>query len=71
MHDQYVKKYKVRMDYQEALCAIHQQFLGPNHVNATASEAENSLQTSTYDSERKSWNQEKFVSHPIKFHITL
>ena len=48
----YVKQHKSKRDGRGAFYAIHSRWLGPNHVNATASEAEMALQMSTYDGER-------------------
>ena len=51
--------------------AIHSRWLGPNHVNSTASKAEMTLQMSTYDVEKRAWNCEKYVAHHVKYHIIL
>ena len=37
----YVKQHKSKRDGRGAFYAIHSRWLGSNHVNATASEAEN------------------------------
>ena len=55
----YVKQLKSNNDGTGALYAIQSRWLGPNHVNATTSEAEATLQTSTYDEEKNAWNWEK------------
>ena len=55
----YVKQHKFKRDGTGAFYAIHSKWLGPNHVNVTASEAEMALQASTYDGEKKTWNWEK------------
>ena len=51
--------------------AIHFRWLGPNHVNATASEAEMALQLSTHEREKKAWKWEKFVAKHVKYHMIL
>ena len=53
---------KFKRDGRGAFYAIHSRWLGPNHVNATASEAEMALQTSTYDGKKKAWNLEKYAA---------
>ena len=45
----YVKQHKSERDDRGAFFAIHSRWLGLNHVNATASEAEMALQLSTYN----------------------
>ena len=45
----YIKQHKSKRDDRGAFYAIHSRWLGLNHVNATASEAEMALQISTYD----------------------
>ena len=40
-------------------------------MNATASEAEMALQTSTYDGEKEAWNWEKYNVHHGKYNIIL
>ena len=69
--DPYVKQHKSKRDGSGAFCAIHSGWLGPNHDNVTASEAEMSLQTSTYDGEKRAWNWEKYVAHHGKYHVIL
>ena len=59
----YVKQHKSKRDGWGVYYAIH----CPNHVNATASEVEMALQTSTYDAEKKAWNWEKYVTGNIKY----
>ena len=49
----YVKKHKSKRDGKEAFYTILSRWLGPSHVNATASEATVALQTFTYDGEKK------------------
>ena len=48
----YVKQHKPMRDGRGAFFAIQSWWLGLNHVNATASEAEMTLQMSTYDREK-------------------
>ena len=50
------------------LYAIHSRWLGPNHVNATASEA---MVMSTNDGEKKAWNWERYVAQHLKYLIIL
>ena len=45
----YVKQHMSKRDRRGAYYAIYSRWLGPNHVNATASEAEMALQVSSYD----------------------
>ena len=52
----YVKQFKSKRDSWGAFYAIHSRWLGQNHVNATASEAEMALQMLTYDGEKKAWS---------------
>ena len=52
----YVKQHKSKRDSRGAFYAIHSRWLGPNHVNTTASEAEMALQMSKYDGEKRAWN---------------
>ena len=40
-------------------------------MNATASETEFMLQTSTYNGDKKAWNWEKCVVQHVKYHIIL
>ena len=52
----YVKQHNAERDQRGAFYAIYSRWLGLNHVNAMASEAEMALQTSAYDSEKRAWN---------------
>ena len=45
----YVKQHNSKRDNRGVIYVIHSRWLGPNHVNATASEAEMALQMSMYD----------------------
>ena len=67
----YIKQHKSKKDNRGAFNAIHSRWLNPNHVNATASQAEMALQMSTYDSMKKAWNCEKYVTQHVKYHIML
>ena len=49
----YIKQCKSKGDGRGAFHAIHSKWLGPNHVNKTASEAEMALQMCMYDSKKK------------------
>ena len=42
---------------------------GPNYMNTVALEVEPTLQT--YNGNKKDWIWEKYVSCPVKYHITL
>ena len=48
----YVKQLASTQDGRWAFYAIHAMWLEPNHVDATASEAEAALQTSIYDNKK-------------------
>ena len=48
----YVKQHKLKRDGRGAFYAIPSRWLGPNHVKATALEAEMALHTSTYMEKR-------------------
>ena len=67
----YVKQHKPKRDSRGAFYAIHSRWLGPNHVNVTALEAEIALLTSMYDIEKRAWNWEKYVAYHVKYHIIL
>ena len=43
--------------------------VGPNHVRATASEAEWVLQMLVYNREKKACNWDKYVAQHVKYHI--
>ena len=58
----YVNQHKSTKYGRGAFYAIYPRWLDPNHVNATASEAELVLLISTYDREKKGWNREKYVA---------
>ena len=45
--------------------------MGPNHVNAMASEAQLVLQMSRCNGKKKAWNQEMHVAQHFKYHIIL
>ena len=49
----YIKQHKSKRDSRWAYYDILYRWLGPKYVNASASEAEMALQTSTYDGEKK------------------
>ena len=48
-----VKQNKSKRDGRGVFDATHSRWVGPNHVNATASEAKSILQMSIYDGEKK------------------
>ena len=49
----YVMQQKPKRDNRGAFYAIHSKWLGPNQVNTIASKAEMTLQTSTYNGEKR------------------
>ena len=53
---------KQQRENRGAFYAIYSRWLGPNHVNVTASEAKMALQRCMYDGEKKAWNWEKYVA---------
>ena len=57
-----VKQHKSSRDSRGALYDIHSRWIGLNHVNVTASEAEMALQISTHDGEKKALNWEVYVA---------
>ena len=57
----YVKQRKGIQDGQAVFFNIHKHFLGPEHVARQAAEAEEKLQNSCCDGERKKWDWEKYV----------
>ena len=67
----YIEQHKSKRDGRGAYNATHSRWLGPTHVNATASEAEMALQMSMYDEEKMEWNWEKYVACHVKYHIIL
>ena len=52
----YLKQFMSEQDCRGAFYAIYAWWLGLNHVNMSASEAEASLQTMTYDGKKKTQN---------------
>ena len=67
----YIKQHKSKRDNRGAFHAIHSRWLGPNHVNVTASGAELVLQKLTYNREKKAGKLEKYVAQHVKYHIIL
>ena len=67
----YIKQHSPKRDCKGAFYAIHSRWLGRNHVNMTASEAEMALQVSTYDGKKRAWNWKKYVACHVKYHIIL
>ena len=67
----FVKQHKSKRDGKGAFYAICSRWLGPNHVNTTASEANLMSQMSMYDGEKKAWNWKKYVAQHVKYHIIL
>ena len=67
----YVKQHKFKTVGRGAFYGIHSRWLSPNHINATVSEAEMALQTSTFDCEKKAWKWEKYVAQHVKYHIIM
>ena len=62
--DAYVyMKQRNRTQYDQAVFIdIHKQFFRPGHVARQATETERKLQTSHYDSKRKGWDWDKYVT---------
>ena len=50
---------------------VHNQFLGPHYVARQAAEAEEKLQKSHYDGERKTWDWDKNVTLHKEQHPTM
>ena len=67
----YVKQNKSKREVTGAFCAIYLKWLGPNHVNITASEAESMVQMPMYDGKKKALNWEKYVAQHVKHHTIL
>ena len=61
-----VKQHKSKRDSRGAFYAIQSRWLGLNHVNATASEAELALQTSTYDGKKRGMELREVHSLPYQ-----
>ena len=61
----YIKQHKSKRDGRGASNSIHSSWLGPNHVNATASEAELALQMSMYNGEKETQTWEKYVAQHL------
>ena len=68
---QHVKKHMSKRDNRGAFYAIHSSWLGWNHVNPTASEAELGFQMSTCNRKKETWNWEKYVAQYIQCYIIL
>ena len=64
----HIKNHKFKKDGRGAFYAIHSKWLGPNHVNTTASEAEAALQMSMYDGEME---QGKVCIPTCQVHIII
>ena len=62
----FVKQHKPKRDGRGAFYAIHSRWLGTNHVNMMASEAEMALQMSMCKEEKRAWNWEKDVARHVK-----
>ena len=67
----YIKQQKSKRDGKGAFYTTHSRWLGPNHVNMTASEAKMVLQMSIYDSKKKAWNWKRYVPQHVKCQIIL
>ena len=67
----YVKHNKSKSHGRGTYYNIQSRWLGPNHVNATASEAEMALRMSMYNGEKKAWKWEKYVTCHVNYHIFL
>ena len=60
-----------KRDGRVAFYAINSRWLGPNHVNVSASDTEAALQMSLYDGKKNTLKWEKYVSSYVKYHINL
>ena len=58
----YAKQHKSKRMVEGHTYDTPSRWLGPNHVNAIASEAELALQMSIGNNEKKAWNWEKYVA---------
>ena len=58
----YVKQRKETQDGWAVFFDVHKHFLGSEHVARQAAEAEEKLQTSHYDGERKTWDWNKYLA---------
>ena len=67
----YVKQHKAKRGGKGMFYMIHSRWLGPNHINMTASKAMSVLQTSLHDREKKAWNWEKYFVKYVKYQIIL
>ena len=67
----YFKQFKLKYDGRGTFYSIYARQLGTNHANVTASEAEAVLQILTNNSKKKAWNQEKYLSHHLNYHVIL
>ena len=50
---------------------IHKHFLGPDHVASKAADAGRMLKTSHYDSKRKGWDWDKYVTFHKEQHVII
>ena len=60
-----MKQHKSNRDGRGAFYAILSRWLGQNHVNDKASEAEMVLQMLTYDGDKRTWNWEMYEAHLV------
>ena len=58
----YMKQRKDSQDVPAVYLDIHKQYLGTDHVARQTAEADRKLQLSSYDSEKKEWDWDKFVT---------
>jgi hypothetical protein len=58
----YVKPFQRSRDGRGAYRALHTHYLGLNHVNNMANEAESKLARASYDGEKKRYNFESYIS---------
>ena len=60
-----------RCDGRPAFLGLKGHYLGPNNVDSMSSAAEKKLQTTTYHSEQRCWNFEKYVKTHVDQHTIL
>ena len=67
----YVKQKKSTQDSQAVFFNVHMHFLDTGHVARQATNAENMLQTSHYDGERKGCDWDKYVALHKEQHVIM
>ena len=67
----YIRPAQRRCDSRLAFLGLKGHYLGPNNVDNMSSAAEKKLQTTTYHSEQRRWNFEKYVKTHVDQHAIL